>query len=150
MIRVKAIERRMAVKCFNCGKPGHIKRFCRAPQKAEGTNGEKPSPTQTNENATAALVGLIQSGIVSNPESTSEVPSGKEETGNQEDDALTLSVGVFRIDYSRLITEEVLCCGHKVSAVVDTGAVISVVTCEVVGNGLKDGTLGWPGGDNGE
>jgi len=34
-------------KCFKCGKPGHIQRFCRAPVKVNGIDYNAPSDSQT-------------------------------------------------------------------------------------------------------
>ena len=54
------------------------------------------------------------------------------ESGRPEGASTTLLSGIFRVDFDRLITEEVKCAGKPIKALIDTGDAILVTTPQAV------------------
>ena len=54
------------------------------------------------------------------------------ESGRPEGASTTLLSGIFRVDFDRLITEEVECAGKPIKALIDTGDAILVTTPQAV------------------
>ena len=83
--------------CFACGKVGHISKFCEA--RTSQTDGMNPVEDRSG------LVGILRS----HPADHSE------------------DIPLLNINLKHLITEEVECNGTKLTAVIDTGAAVSVL-----------------------
>jgi hypothetical protein len=96
--------------CFCCGETGHIRPNCpknqqqgQSPHQWQGNAGHKPGQ----------LIGLVGAGEQQIPGPAGPLP-------------------ILKIDIGRMVTQDVLCGEKRVSAVIDTGAVVSVCSLKLV------------------
>lgn len=116
--------------CFNCERPGHIKRFCWLRKTGE-EDGSASSPHQV---ATSLPTNLVAVMTPEDNQPHTPMSSGTvlQEQLSRRENALRPSAALFRVDLSRLIIEEVVCAGTGIPAVVDTGAAITVISPKLV------------------
>jgi hypothetical protein len=95
--------------CFGCGESGHIRPNCpknkqqgQAQHQWQGNAGHKPGQ----------MIGLVGAGGQQIPGPTGPLP-------------------ILKIDIGRMVTQDVLCGEKRVSAVIDTGAVVSVCSLKL-------------------
>ncbi|KZS02853.1 Uncharacterized protein APZ42_034557 [Daphnia magna] len=139
--------------CHNAAKVGHIARFCRAekgqdqkrvPPKEDGKGGPRSDRRDEGENRWRND---------RRPEDGKAWQARRRDS--EEDDRNTVGmvsadeddsgeVAVLLIDSSRLITEEVVCRGIRIKAVIDTGAVVSVASPSLQEK-LGARHMGWDG-----
>ncbi len=96
-----------------------------------GTAGDRQNPQQAAAAVPTPLVATVMPMQALPLDSMSQVP-GEMESGRPEGDGSTLLSGIFRVDFDRLITEEVKCAGKPIKALIDTGAAISVISPKTV------------------
>ena len=117
--------------CYRSNQPGHIKQFCKVKFETTGSAGES-SPKQGAGAVPSPLVSTVH---LERPlplvNSMSELSLLKKATG-QEDFVPNLLPGIFQIDFSRMFTMEVVCVSGIRTALIDTGASISVMTPNAV------------------
>jgi len=90
-----------------------------------GTAGDRQNPQQAAAAVPTPLVATVMPMQALPLDSMSQVP-GEMESGRPEGDGSTLLSGIFRVDFDRLITEEVRCAGKPIKALIDTGDAILV------------------------
>jgi hypothetical protein len=91
--------------CYGCGGAGHIQRFC------PGGQEPGPPPQQRQSGVGQQLIGLI----------------GMEDRNTEEK-----VWPVRKIDFKRLVVQDVLCGGRRIPSVIDTGAEVSVCSPKLV------------------
>jgi hypothetical protein len=96
--------------CYGCGGAVHIQRFCPGGQQRGGQQ-PGPPPQQRKSGAGQQLIGLI----------------GTEDRNTEEK-----VWPVLKIDFKRLVVQDVLCGGRRIPAVIDTGATVSVCSQKLV------------------
>ncbi|KZR95626.1 Uncharacterized protein APZ42_010542, partial [Daphnia magna] len=104
--------------CHRCGKAGHIARVCRTDLKQEN---KKPDFPKGDERRPAKR---DERKVPRNEQQDEPASVGIVSTDEEEDKQSTILI----IQPAKLITEEVVSQGMELKAVIDTGAVLSVVS----------------------
>ncbi|KAI9565042.1 pol polyprotein [Daphnia sinensis] len=104
--------------CHRCGKAGHIARVCRTDLKQEN---KKPDVPKGDERRS---VKRDERKVPRNEQQDDPASVGIVSTDEEEDKESTIHI----IQPAKLITEDVVCQGMELKAVIDTGAVVSVVS----------------------
>ena len=99
-------------KCYFCHKVGHIARKCFKNPESEQYKGEPKAEGKADGKAATKETAPLNLVI---PKDLKTIEKSEESTP------------LLRLDIKKLITEEVVCGGHNVKAVIDTGAALSVI-----------------------